>query len=48
MPHAQDEPREYVAPRLSVLGTVRDLTRMPPNIGKNKETHPTDKGSKLQ
>jgi hypothetical protein len=48
MPHDQDESRQYVAPKLSVLGTVQDLTRMPPQVGKNKETHPGDKGSKLQ
>lgn len=40
--------RQYRAPELTVLGTVRDLTRMPPNVGINKETHPNTKGSKLQ
>jgi hypothetical protein len=40
--------REYHAPRLVVLGAVQDLTKMPPNVGQNKETHPQNKGSKLQ
>ena len=45
----RDETRpEYRAPRLTVLGTIRDLTTMPPNVGQNKETHPNNKGSKLQ
>jgi hypothetical protein len=48
MDRRDESRREYRAPRLVVLGAVQDLTRMPPNVGKNKETHPQSKGSKLQ
>jgi hypothetical protein len=47
MNHREEARREYRAPRLAVLGTVKDLTRMPPQTGQQKETHPVSPGSKL-
>ncbi|MGH2629742.1 MAG: lasso RiPP family leader peptide-containing protein [Actinomycetota bacterium] len=37
----------YERPRLRVLGTVQDLTRMPNASGSKKETHPQNPGSRL-
>ncbi|MGH2629741.1 MAG: lasso RiPP family leader peptide-containing protein, partial [Actinomycetota bacterium] len=37
----------YERPRLRVLGTVQDLTRMPNASGTHKETHPNKPGSRL-